>query len=817
MPSNDNNNLDALLAELKRHRFIAALDDAIRPLTAPDEIAHTVATILGRHLGVQRCAYAWVDDALGLFTLTGNYTDGLRSIVGQYALADFGAEFVRLHRAGLPYVVDDADSDARVADVIQAYRETGIRAVVSVPVVKAGRLVAGMAVHTTTPRRWHDHEVRLLAAVAQRCWESVERGRIGIALRKAEERVRASHDYLRLLLDCTEEGFYSVDRDGVTVMCNAAFLKMLGFQREEDAIGKKLHDVIHHSHPDGAHYPVVDCPIYRAARDGEAAHVQDEMFFRQDGSAFPVEYRARPVWQDGRLQGAVCTFVDLTDRRRTERALRDSEAHLRSLFDQSAGGICETDLQGRIVRLNDRYCQIVGRTRDDLLGRRMQDLTHPDDVAANLVLFEQAIASGEPFEIEKRYVRPDGSLVWVNNTVNLIHAAGGGSVPTMLAISVDISKRKRAEDALRDADRRKDEFLAMLAHELRNPMAPIRAAADLLATTQLDAERLRRTSQIVSRQVGHMTGLVDDLLDVSRVTRGLVELERRNLDMKQVIADAIEQSRPLMEAKTHRLTVELAPEPAHVMGDQKRLVQILTNLLNNAAKYTPAAGCVRVAMQTSATQVILAVEDNGTGIDLELQPRIFDLFTQADRSADRSQGGLGIGLALVKSLVELHGGAVRVDSSGPGQGSRFTITLPRVAGPSAPADDSNLLSTTKTARRRVLLVDDNADAAHMLAMFLEMAGHEVAIEYGPHDALARAQAMAAHVCILDIGLPDMDGYELARRLRQLPGTSGAMLVALTGYGREEDRRKALQAGFDHHLVKPVSAETLLALFALAPE
>jgi len=815
MPLHDNKQ-EPLLAELERYRFIAALDDAIRPLTAPEDIAQTAATILGRHLGVQRCAYAWVDDELGQFTLTGNYTDGVHSIVGLYKLADFGAEFVRLNRAGLPYTVEDAEADARAADVLQAYRDAGIRAVVSVPIVKAGRWVAGMAVHTVAPRHWHEHEIQLVAAVAQRCWESIERGRIAVELRKAEERVRASHDYLRLLLDCTEEGFYSVDRDGVTIMCNAAFVKMLGFGHESDAIGRKLHDVIHHSHPDGSRYPVVDCPIYRAARDGIPAHVQDEMFYRVDGSAFPVEYRARPVWQDGQLQGAVCTFVDLSDRRRTERALRESEAHLQSLFDQSAGGICETDLEGRIVRMNDRYCQIVGRTRDELLRCRMQDLTHPDDVAANMVLFEKAVANGEPFEIEKRYVRPDGSLVWVNNTVNLIRAAEAGLRPTMLAICIDIGKRKRAEEALRDADRRKDEFLAMLAHELRNPMAPIRAAADLLATAQLDTERLRRTSQIVSRQVGHMTALVDDLLDVSRVTRGLIELERHNLDMKQVIADAIEQSRPLMEAKTHRLTLELPPEPAHILGDQKRLVQILTNLLNNAAKYTPPAGRVLVAMQTTATQVILAVEDDGIGIAPELQARVFDLFTQADRSADRSQGGLGIGLALVKSLVELHGGAVRCDSSGPGQGSRFTMTLPRIVAPWSAANADAPRAARTSERRRVLLVDDNADAAQMLAMFLEMAGHEVIVEYGPHDALAHANATPTDVCILDIGLPDMDGYELARRLRRLPGTASAMLVALTGYGREEDRSKALAAGFDHHLVKPVSTDALLAMLARPP-
>ena len=812
MPSHDLDKQPLLLAELDRYRFIAALDDAIRSLTDPEDIALTAATILGRHLGAWRCAYAYVDDQAGRFTLTGNYTDGAHSIVGQYALADFGAEFVRLNRAGLPYVVEDVERDARVADALQAYRETGIRAVVSVPIVKDGQWVAGMAVHAAAPRQWQAPEIALVTAVASRCWESIERGRIALELRKAEERVRASHDYLRLLINCTEEGFYSVDRDGVTIMCNTAFLKMLGFRHEDEAIGRKLHDLIHHSHPDGSHYPVGACPIYRAARDGERALVQDELFFRVDGSAFPVEYRAQPVWRDGQLQGAVCTFVDLTDRRRTERALRESEAHLQSLFEQSAGGICETDLEGRIVRVNDRYCQIVGRSRTELLDTTMQAFTHPDDVTANLALFRQAGASGEPFEIEKRYVRPDGSVVWVSNTVNRIQAAPGSDA-TMLAICIDISKRKRAEEALRDADRRKDEFLAMLAHELRNPMAPIRAAADLLATTQLDAERLRRTSQIVSRQVGHMTGLVDDLLDVSRVTRGLIELERHNLDMKQVIADAIEQSRPLMEAKSHRLTLELPAEPAHVLGDQKRLVQIVSNLLNNAAKYTPAAGSVRVTMQTGGMQVTLAVQDNGIGIAPELQPRVFDLFTQADRSADRAQGGLGIGLALVKSLVELHGGEVRCDSEGPGTGSRFTVILPRVAAPGPATPAGGAPAAAAGVCRRILLVDDNADAAQMLAMFLDMAGHEVMVEHAPLAALERAEQAAPDVCILDIGLPDMDGYALARRLRELPATAGALLVALTGYGQERDRQQAMEAGFDHHLVKPVPTGDLLALIA----
>ena len=817
LPLHQANEDASLLAELDRYRFISRLDDAIRLLIDPEEIAHTAARMLGEYLGVNRCAYAYVNEELGTFTLTGNYTRDAASIVGRYELAAFGGAFNQLNRRGRPYVVEDSETDERVRDVLPAYRDTGIRAVISVPVIKGERWVAGMALHQSVPRRWREHEIQLLATVANRCWESIERSRIALELRAAEEKVRASHDYLRLLIDCTEEGFYSVDRDGVTIMCNTAFLTMLGFAREEDAIGKKLHDVIHHSHPDGAHYHVAECPIYRAARFGEPALVEDELFFRLDGSAFPVEYRARPVWQDGQLQGAVCTFVDLTERRRTEQALRESENHLQSLFGQTAAGICETDLDARIVRVNDRYCDITGRTRAELLGMRMQDITHPEDLARNLAMFCQAMDSGEPFEIEKRYVRPDGSLVWVNNTVNLIRAVGSGNLVSMLAICIDVTKRKRAEEALREADRRKDEFLAMLAHELRNPMAPIRTAADLLQAAHLDPALLRRTSQVIARQVRHMTGLVDDLLDVSRVTRGLVALDRIELDMKQIVADAIEQARPLIEAKRHRLALELAPEPTRVLGDQKRLIQILSNLLNNAAKYTPAGGRIAVSLQAETDRVVLVVADDGIGIAPALQERVFELFTQSDRSPDRSQGGLGIGLALVRSLAELHGGTVCCRSDGPGTGSRFIVTLPRLADTPAlpPMQEEGREPAAPAPPRRVLVVDDNVDAAQMLGMCLQMAGHEVVVEHTPVAALERARGATFEVCILDIGLPEMDGYELARRLRAQPSAAGALLIAVTGYGQDQDRRSTLAAGFDHHLVKPVAVPSLLALVAQA--
>lgn len=809
------NEAQSALLELEQYRFLARLDDAIRPLIDSDEITHTAATLLGQYLDVNRCAYAYVNPDSNTFTVTGNYTNSVSGIAGEYETTAFGAEFVRLSQLGEAYIVEDAETDKCVKDVLEAYRQTEIRAVVSVPIVKAGKFVAGMAVHQAVPRQWREHEVKLLRIVAERCWESIERSRIAERLSEAEERIRASHDYLRLLINCTEEGFYSIDRAGATIMCNTAFLKMLGFAREEDVIGKKLHDLIHHSHPDGSHYHVGDCPIYLAATHGKPAFVQDELFFRKDGSGFPVEYRVRPVWRGDKLEGAVCTFVDLTDRRNAEKALQKSQAHLQSLFEQTAAGNCETDLTGKILRVNDRFCQIAGRSREELLGLHMQDITHPDDLPRNIPLFKKATADGEPFEIEKRYLRPDGSIVWVNNSVSLIRTAGVEPRSTILAVTLDISARKQAEEALREADRRKDEFLAMLAHELRNPMAPILAAADLMEVAQLDTAQVRQTSRIISRQVRHMTGLVDDLLDVSRVTRGLVQLEKADLDVKHVIADAIEQVRPLIEGKRHRLTLDLDPEPAHVMGDRKRLVQVLTNLLNNAAKFTPEGGSLYLGMQAPDGHVTLSVADNGIGISPELHPRIFDLFAQGEHSSDRAQGGLGIGLSLVKSLVEMHGGTVTSRSEGIGKGSEFIVSLPRIQkqdGMTAKQQEmGQLIAASK--KKRILVVDDNIDAAQMLGMYLEVAGHEVFIEHTSKRGWERARIESPDICILDIGLPEMDGNELARRIRAEPGTVNAVLVAVTGYAQEQDREKALSAGFDHHLAKPVDAGKLLMLIS----
>jgi len=377
--------------------------------------------------------------------------------------------------------------------------------------------------------------------------------------------------------------------------------------------------------------------------------------------------------------------------------------------------------------------------------------------------------------------------------------------------------RSQAERELRAADQRKDEFLAMLAHELRNPLAPISTGAHLLKLLHSDNAQIMQTCAIIARQVEHMTSLVDDLLDVSRVTRGLVTLSTQVLDLRQVVNDGAEQIRPLIAARRHQVVLDVPDSPATVRGDHKRLVQVVANLLGNATKYTPEGGHIRLQLRAHGEgDYLLEVSDDGIGMEPGLVERVFELFTQAERTPDRAQGGLGLGLALVRSLVELHGGSVGASSPGLGQGSSFTVRLPRHSQQAEmPIDVAIREAALVTSPLRVLVVDDNLDAAHTLHLYLAAAGHRVEIAYNGLDALALASVFAPQVCLLDIGLPDIDGNELARRLRAQPETARTMLVATTGYGRQQDRDAAAAAGFDHYLVKPVNTAQLSDLLARA--
>ncbi|MEJ7808200.1 MAG: ATP-binding protein, partial [Telluria sp.] len=378
-----------------------------------------------------------------------------------------------------------------------------------------------------------------------------------------------------------------------------------------------------------------------------------------------------------------------------------------------------------------------------------------------------------------------------------------GEIVGAIVAQMDITERIKAEEALRQADQKKDEFLAMLAHELRNPLAPITSAAAILAGRNVDESIVRRTSTIIARQARHMTGLIDDLLDVSRVTRGKVALESAELDVKDVIADAIEQVRPLIEKHHHQLGVQLSPEPSMVFGDRKRLVQVMTNLISNAAKYTPNGGNIDIELASDAQSLAIVVRDNGIGMTAQLIGSAFDLYSQGARGLDRSQGGLGIGLALVKSLLQLHSGSVSARSDGPGCGSTFVVTLPRLAIATPVLQPARNDEARLTAPLRIAIVDDNEDAATTLALFLEASGHQVCTFIAPANALERLPLFRPDVCLLDIGLPEMNGFELARAIKSAPAIAAVRLVMMTAWGHRGDGAAARAAGVAAYLTKPV--------------
>jgi signal transduction histidine kinase/CheY-like chemotaxis protein len=393
-------------------------------------------------------------------------------------------------------------------------------------------------------------------------------------------------------------------------------------------------------------------------------------------------------------------------------------------------------------------------------------------------------------------------------------ADGAAAITHVLAARRDVTAKHHAEEALREADRRKDEFLAMLAHELRNPLAPIRNVAHLLAREALDTRTIRRSSELLQRQASQLARLVDDLLDVARITRGTIELKKETVSLERLLETALESVQPLLDVKQQTVRIMRPPEAVFVDADAVRLCQIFSNLLTNAAKYSPDQTEVTVTIKASADDADVTVQDQGRGIDPEMLPRIFDLFMQGDRSLDRREGGLGIGLTIVKHLVEMHGGRITAHSAGLSRGSSFRVQLPR-ARSTEPLPLSTAAAPHPSHSRRILIVEDNEDAAESLLMLLQMDGHDVKVEHEGSTALALLEDYPAEIAFIDIGLPGMDGYSLAQAIRARFATRALRLYAMTGYGRPEDRALALAAGFDEHLTKPVDPERLTMLLRAA--
>jgi PAS domain S-box-containing protein len=631
------------------------------------------------------------------------------------------------------------------------------------------------------------------------------------------EQLAANEELFRLLVASVRDyAIFMLDPKGYVATWNAGAQAIKGYTADE-IIGRHF----------SVFYPPEDVAAGKTEMELEVAE--------RDGRFEDLGWRVRKdgtkIWANvvisamrdaaGTLIGFSKVTRDLTEQRRVELARRAAEDRFRLLVESVRDyALFALDPKGMVATWNAGAERIKGYTAAEIIGSHFSKFYSEEDVRAGKCEFELEVAEREGrFEDEGWRLRKDGTKFWANVVISAVRDDQGKLVG-FSKITRDLTDRRRAEDeraarlAAEQANRSKDEFLAMLGHELRNPLAPIVTALELI---KLRSETESKELQIIERQVSHMMRLVDDLLDVSRITRGKIELKLQRIDVHDVIVKALEMVAPLLEQKRHHVAMESTAGQAFVNGDENRLTQIITNLLTNSARYTPPGGNIVVKLRTDARGATVEVRDDGQGVDPELLPRIFDLFVQGNQTSERSSGGLGLGLTLVKSLAQQHGGRVTAHSPGRGHGSTFSVWLPLFTASTHDASAETPRQLPVALRpRRVVVVDDNEDARTLLCEILRAVGHDVKTAGDAFAALEVIADFAPDVAILDIGLPVVDGFELAERIRARLGRSAPRLIALSGYGQANDRERSKAAGFEVHLVKPVDAGKLLELLTVTP-
>jgi PAS domain S-box-containing protein len=605
---------------------------------------------------------------------------------------------------------------------------------------------------------------------------------------------------------------FATDRDGRITFFNDAAVELWGRRPEP---GEMWTGALRSFRTDGTPLSRDQCPMSVALRERRPILGEEILIERPDGTRRCVLAQPVPLRDAaGELSGAVNLLTDITDRRRAQ----VDRNLLAAIVESSDDAIVSKTLEGIITSWNKGAERIFGYTAHEVVGQHIALLVPPEQVGEVDEILKRIRSGERVVHYQTRRRAKDGRILDISVTISPVRDAAGTIVGAS-KVARDITPRRRAdealkrsEDELREANRRKDEFLAMLAHELRNPLAAITSALQVARKSEL-TEPLRWSTDVMERQVRQLARLIDDLLDVSRISQGKIPLRTEVVEISPILNSAVDSVRPLIEDRKHNLQVSFPAGRLRVKADPARLEQVLINLLTNAAKYTESGGRIWLTAAQVQNQVVIRVRDDGIGIAPEKLPEMFELFVQGDRSLARSDGGLGIGLTLVKKLVELQQGTVCASSDGPGMGSEFIVRLPGVVGhhevrpahgpPEGKGNDRHPL--------RILVVDDNADAARGLARLLKLLGHDVHTAHDGLKAIAVAESCRPDVVLLDIGLPEVDGYEVARQLRKQEACKGSVIVGVSGYGREEDRRRGRDAGFDYHFVKPIDPDALLTL------
>ncbi len=913
-----------------RQSFLLRFTDVLRRPEALQQVLTAACEMVGRHFGVDRVGYGHVDEHLDRIEYDVCWTDGtVPPLLGVFPASAFGQPVIDRLRASSTVAIADVRNHPLTSDdtTIATSHEVETRAILVVPLFKAGRLRTIVYLNQRPRRQWSAEEISLMEEVAERTRELIERARTEEALRHSESRWRG-------LFERMTEGFFVAEaiRDAAGQMTDFRFLEVNpAFERLTNvpvasALGRPVTQVIPGVQRElidayaqvvdsGAaaefevHIPALNDRWYEArarpvgadqfsvlfleitdrkqaqlelARSAERYRTLfesiDEGFcileVLFDAAGQPHDYRfveVNPAFerQSGLTDAVGCTirelvpevdhayirtyaqvaqtgesirfeshalamhrwldafafrigdprqwrvallFTDVTERRLAQEAAAERERELSEAQRLARLGSWFWDLEADRIDASPELLRIFGLPKGAQLPRFAEQsgtmYPEPDWQRLNAAVAE-AIAEGRSYSVDLRALR-DGRPVWVIARGTAVRNAEG-RVTGLRGTVQDIGERKQIEEALREADIRKDEFLATLAHELRNPLAPLRNGLAILRAADGHSAPAVRAREVMERQLVHLVRLVDDLLDVSRVSQGKVSMQKSVTSLQSVVELSLETSRPLLDAAGHALEVRLPAEPVLLHVDATRIAQVLSNLLNNAAKYTPHGGrIVLTAAVLERSRLQLSVQDNGIGIPADMLEKVFDLFTQVGGALDRAQGGLGIGLSLARRLVELHDGSMRAFSAGERQGSTFYVELPVPEQPqetgSAPQDASNAIGAA--AGKRVLVVDDNVDAAETLKTLLELEGHAVRVAHTGRQALEAAKRDKPDVIFLDIGLPDLNGYQVAVQLRADPDLDAAWIVALTGWGAERDQQQARAAGIDLHLTKPVSVDDL---------
>jgi PAS domain S-box-containing protein len=680
-------------------------------------------------------------------------------------------------------------------------------------VLKLGRVV-GLANHTVLIAKDGTERPIDDSAAPIRCEDGEIVGCV-LVFRDVSERREAEKavQLLASIVDSSNDAIIGKDVNGVITSWNRAAERLFGYSAAE-AVGQSVGMLVP---PDRAD----EMPALLARiRQGEQVDHFDTVRRTKDGRLVPISLTVSPIKDEyGQIVGASKTARDISERKQAEAALREEKTRLHATLHGIGDGVIVTDAEGRVSMMNP-VAQELTAWKDEAVGRPLEDVFRIVNEQTRKIVdspVTRALREGVIVGLANHtiLIRKDGTELPIDDSAAPIRDAHGHVFGCVLVFR-DVTERKRSEEALKEADRRKNEFLATLAHELRNPLAPIRNAIQILLMKGPPDPEMKWGREVIDRQVQHMARLLDDLLDVSRITHNKLDLRIERIELSAVVQNAIETCQPFIQRGGQKLTVTLPQHPVYLDADPVRLSQVFSNLLNNAAKYSEPGCHIRLIGERQGSDVVVSVQDDGIGIAPQMLPRIFEIFSQAQRILERSQGGLGIGLSLVRGLVELHGGSVEAHSDGPGKGSTFTVRLPLVVQDSVPvqvAVPPARHEQTGARKCRLLIVDDLRDSADSLAMLLKAMGHEVHTAYDGENAVTLAEKLKPEAVLLDIGMPKLNGYDACRRIRQQPWGLGMSLIALTGWGQEDDRHRTEEAGFNHHMVKPVDPGELMQVLA----